>query len=420
MACTQTRSLTQRDLQTIWHPFTQRALDPDPIALVKAKGSYLYTETGKAYLDGISSWWVNLHGHAHPHIAEAISKQCKELDQVLFTDFTHPNAIFLAEKLLELLPHFSRVFFSDNGSTAVECALKMVMQYWTNKKITKRKIISFAGGYHGDTFGAMSVAGKNGFNLPFWPYLFEVESLDPFSEECIEQLKQLIKDEQCACLIYEPLIQGVAGMRIYPKQRLNTLLELCEQAGIMRIADEVMTGFGRTSTLFASEQLTVQPDFICLSKGLTGGFLPMGVTLAGENIYKAFHSQNRLEAFLHGHSYTANPVICAAAIASMQLLDTPHCQKQRDLIKQMHKNFCLKHKDQPKLIRLECLGTILAIEFKGQQGYSATIRDHLIEHFHARQILLRPLGNVLYVLPPYCASSKELNIIYQAIEELWT
>ncbi len=332
------------------------------------------------------------------------------MDQVLFTDFTHPPAIELSERLLALLPAgFSKCFFSDDGSTAVEAALKMALQYWHNRGIKKRRILSLEGGYHGDTFGAMSCAGKNGFNHPFWPYLFEVKTISPpFAENA-----QRLLDTDCACLLYEPRIQGAGGMRIYPQEELNTLLTLCREAGALLIADEVMTGFGRTGPLFVSST-TPTPDIICLSKGITGGALPLGVTVAQEHLYDAFLSKKRSDAFLHGHSYTANPICCAAANASLTLFD----EADRTRIENSHLAFCKKWKNAPQLKRLETLGTLLILEFEGEEGYYSGQRERLIRHFLSHKVLLRPLGNVVYVMPPYCITNTQLEIIYGTLAQL--
>ncbi len=348
-----------------------------------------------------------MHGHAHPVIAEAIAKQARIMDQVLFTDYTHEPAIQLAENLLSILPEgFTKIFYSDDGSTAVEVALKMALQY----SQPKRRVLALEGGYHGDTFGAMSAAGKNGFNKPFWPYLFEVETIPyPFAENASKMV-----DTDCACLIYEPRIQGAGGMHIYPQEELDRLLTICREAGVLLIADEVMTGFGRTGPLFVSEK-TQTPDLICLSKGITGGALPLGVTVAQQHIYDAFLSDQRSHAFLHGHSYTANPICCAAANASLTLFDS----KERTRIEQHHQKFCQKWAGNRTTKRIEHLGTILVVEFKGEEGYFSGQRERLLHHFHEQSILLRPLGNVLYVMPPYCITNEELERIYGTITSLF-
>ncbi|MBI1954743.1 MAG: adenosylmethionine--8-amino-7-oxononanoate transaminase, partial [Proteobacteria bacterium] len=330
--------LSHRDKKIIWHPFTQEKTSPLPIAIQKAKGSYVYDEKGKAYVDLISSWWVNLHGHAHPTIARAIYNQALNLEHVIFAGFTHEPAVKLCESLRTVLPPIlSRFFFSDNGSTSVEVALKMAYQYWWNQKEPQRTLfLSFEGGYHGDTFGAMSVGVKSGFHDSFTGLFFKVLSI-PFPEtweddqdvndkeqEALEHLETYLKNdaERCAAIILEPLVQGASGMRLYRSEFIKTVIDCVRKYGILVIFDEVMTGFGRTGTLFAFQQINNSlPDFLCLSKGLTGGFLPLALTITTEDVYKVFLSPSTF--FAHGHSYTANPIACAAACASFDLLMKP-------------------------------------------------------------------------------------------------
>ena len=407
-----------RDQACIWHPFTQAQTAAPPIPIVKGKGSYLYSETGDAYLDAISSWWVNLHGHAHPYIAEKIAAQAKELEHVLFAGFTHPQAIVLAERLLSLLPcGYSRVFYSDNGSTSVEVALKMAFQVVGNGK----RILSFQDAYHGDTFGAMAAAGKTHYNRPFWPYLFEVHSIIPplpgKEIESWEQCKAVLHSGDIAAFIFEPLIQGAGGMRIHSGDILARMIRACQTKEIITIADEVMTGFGRTGPLFASSQLGVTPDLICLSKGITGGFLPLGATVARKSLFDAFLSPDPARAFLHGHSYTANPLACAAANASLDLLLHPECTAARRMIELEHRQFQKRWRNHPKLIRCDVLGTILVIEYRIENtSYHHPLKTKLLGFFIEKGILIRPLGNILYLLPPYCMTREELCAIYSAIE----
>lgn len=407
----------------IWHPFTQMQTAEPPIHIVKAKGAYLYDKNGKSYLDAISSWWVNLHGHTHPHIVKQITSQANQLDQVIFAGFTHTPAIELAARLLPKLPgNMSKIFYSDNGSTAVEVALKMALQFWHNKKTAKTTVICFKNGYHGDTFGAMSAAGKNAFNKPFWNHLFQVEQIDPAlkgrEKASISQLKAILKEGKAACFIFEPLILGSGGMVIYPAAFLNNLLQLCKIHGILTIADEVMTGFGRTGPLFACDQLDLKPDIMCLSKGLTGGFLPLGATACHKSIFEAFLSPHYEQALLHGHSYTANPLACTSALASLDLLEKENCTFQRQLIHNAHQAFCRKWQASPKLKRCETLGTILALEYQVKKpSYFHSLRDYLYRFFLSRGVLIRPLGNVLYLMPPYCIQLEELHWIYDQIEE---
>lgn len=416
-------SLIEKDLAYIWHPFTQMQTAAPPIPIVRGKGVYLYSADGKRYLDAISSWWVNLHGHAHPLMAEKIKQQADVLEHVIFADFTHAPAVDLAARLLPILPgSMSKIFYSDNGSTAVEIALKMALQYWYNQNnaTPKRKIICFKGSYHGDTFGAMSAAGRNEFNRPFWSYLFHVEAIDPPTKgneaKSLAQLQEILLKGETAAFIFEPLVLGAGGMVMYAPAALDALMALCHASDVLTIADEVMTGFGRTGTLFACAQLQAKPALICLSKGLTGGFLPMGATACTERIYNAFLGEQWQQAFLHGHSYTANPLACSAALASLDLLLDPACTEQRAMIAAAHKAFVKQWQDHPKLKRCESLGTILALEYRcGSASYFQPLRHRLYDFFLNRGILLRPLGNVLYVMPPYCIEAGELAEIYDHI-----
>lgn len=418
----QTHSLVEKDRACIWHPFTQMQTAFAPIPIVKGKGIYLYSENGNSYLDGISSWWVNLHGHAHPYMIEKIKSQAEVLEHVIFADFTHAPAVELGAKLLKHLPNtMSKIFYSDNGSTAVEVALKMAIQYWHNHQIDKTKVICFKKSYHGDTFGAMSAAGKNEFNQPFWNHFFKSEQIDPplkgNEATSLTQLKSILNQGDVACFIFEPLILGSGGMIIYPPEGLNQLIRCCKEHNVLTIADEVMTGFGRTGTTFACEQLSEVPDLICLSKGLTGGFLPLGVTACTKNIYQAFLGDHLKQAFLHGHSYTANPLACSCALASLELLLEKNCLEQRIMIENSHRAFCEKWQDHPLLKRCEYLGTILALEYQVKMSsYFQPIGNELYHFFLSKGILLRPLGNVLYVLPPYCIQADELQYIYEQIE----
>lgn len=416
----QPSSLVETDRACVWHPYTQMHT-ARTIPIVRAKGPYLYAEDGSAYLDAISSWWVNLHGHAHPYIVEKIRSQAEVLEHVIFADFTHPPAVELASRLLSILPGgLSKVFYSDNGSTAVEVALKMALQYWHNRNIPKTKVICFKNSYHGDTFGAMSAAGRNEFNKPFWKHLFDVESIDPplkgQENKSLMQLESILNNGEIACFIFEPLILGSGGMIIYPPDGLSRLIKCCKEHDVLTIADEVMTGFGRTGTLFASEQVSEKPDIICLSKGLTGGFLPLGVTACTTDIYNIFLGEHLHQAFLHGHSYTANPLACSSALASLDLLLDDACKLQREMIAESHKEFCLQWQSHSKLKRCESLGTILALEYQAKSSsYFEPMRDRLYHFFLTKGILLRPLGNVLYILPPYCIQKEELKMIYQEI-----
>lgn len=420
-----TSGLIEKDRECLWHPYTQMKTARNFLPIVRGKGIYLYDENGKSFVDGTSSWCVNLHGHAHPYIVSKLQEQLEVLEHVTFADFTHPWAIELASRLLSILPgSLSKIYYSDNGSTSVEIALKMALQYWSNQnpRTEKSKVICIKGSYHGDTFGAMAVAGQNVFNQPFWKYLFHVETIDfpkkGREEESIMQLKQILHQGEAACFIYEPLILGVGGMHVYSANVLETFLRLCKAYEVITIADEVMTGFGRTTSLFASEYLTETPDIICLSKGLTGGFLPLGATACTQKIYDAFLSDDKHHALLHGHSYTGNTLACCSALASLDLLLEKSSEDQRQMIARQHEIFCQKWQSHPKLNRCVSLGTILILEYKGDlktASYFQSIRDRLYYFFLDRGILLRPLGNVIYLMPPYCILEDELQWIYSVI-----
>lgn len=406
-----------RDQRSIWHPFTQAQTASPPLPIVQGKGVYLYSDTGKEYIDAISSWWVILHGHAHSYIAQKIGIQAEQLEQVIFAGYTHPQAITLAERLLAALPSgYSRIFYSDNGSTAIETALKIALQSVGKKK----RLLTFSGGYHGDTFGAMAAAGKNHFNRPFWPYLFEVESIPPplpnQEEDSWNAFERALAAGDIGAFIFEPLIQGAGGMRPHSGTILAQMIRTCYAQGILTIADEVMTGFGRTGPLFACHALGVTPDIICLSKGITGGFLPLGATVVKEFLFEAFLSSDPLKALLHGHSYTANPLACAAANASLDLLLTTECCEARQMIEKEHQSFRQQWMNHPKLVRCDVLGTILVLEYKLEAELCRyEFRQRLIEYFLENGIILRPLGNILYLLPPYCISQEELRKIYSVI-----
>lgn len=416
--------IVSEDKSFIWHPFTQMQDALPPLVINRGKDSYLYTDDGRAILDGISSWWVNLHGHCHPHIVQKISQQLSRLEHVIFADFTHAPAVDLARSLLSILPtSIKKIFYSDNGSTSVEAAIKMAIQYYwnTNSYHRRKKVICFKESYHGDTFGAMSSAGKNFLNKPFWKYLFEVEQIEiPFlglnEEKVLTTFKSLLESNECACFIFEPLILGVGGMKIYSSEILDTMIGMCKRYEIITIADEVMTGFGRTGTLFACDRLKNKPDIFCLSKGITGGFLPLGVTACSQFIFDAFLSEDKEKAFLHGHSYTGNPLACASGLASFDLLLDPLCEQQRIMIENCHKKFIDLIHLSPSIVRCEVLGTILVLEYRSKnKSFFDKKRDALYQYFINENILLRPLGNVLYVMPPYCIQENELSYIYEKI-----
>lgn len=416
------KTLSERDQEHIWHPYTQMLTAKPAIPIVKGYGAYLIDEQGKRYLDAVSSWWVTLHGHAHPYIAEKVAAQLLELEQVIFAGFTHPAAIALAEALLAVLPsNQKKIFYTDNGSTAIEVALKMCLQYWSNKGQERQKIVAFTNAYHGDTFGSMSVSGRSQWTKPFVNLLFDVQFIAPPRQENLPQLKAYLTEQAAdiACLVYEPLVQGSAGMLMHEASHLDDLMQHCRKEGILLIQDEVFTGFGRTGKNFATDYLKQQPDLMCFSKGLTGGTMPLGVTSCKQEIYDVFLSEDRHKALFHGHSFTANPLACTAALASLELLLNAETQINIARISKQHRSFLKKIKDHPHVKEVRQQGTILAIEWEtgDESSYFNSFRDKLYDYFLERGILLRPLGNVIYLVPPYCIEEEDLNYIYRCLIE---
>lgn len=415
-------TLTERDLKVIWHPYTQMQTAAPPIGIVRGEGAVLYGEDGREYIDAVSSWWVNIHGHAHPYIAKKVAEQLQTLEHVIFAGFTHQPAVELAERLLAILPNNQqKVFYSDNGSTAVEVAIKMCLQYWYNKGEQRTKIMAFKNAYHGDTFGAMAVSGRSAFTNAFEKLLFDVEFIDLPNADNIDSIKYQVSSikTELACFIFEPLVQGSAGMLMYEAEYLNELVAHCKAEGVFTIDDEVFTGFGRTGKAFACEHISEQPDIMCFSKGLTGGTMALGITTCTQHIYDAFLSTNRLKTLFHGHSFTANPVACAAALASMDLFVAPETRENIERIGRSHAAFADEIRHHPKVRTIRQTGTIIAFEWEtgNDTSYFSSLRDTLYQHFLAQGIILRPLGNVLYILPPYCITAEQLNYIYSAIKQ---
>ncbi|MBY0245417.1 MAG: adenosylmethionine--8-amino-7-oxononanoate transaminase [Sphingobacteriaceae bacterium] len=417
-------NLQTRDKKVIWHPYTQMKNALPHLPIVKGEGVYLFDEEGNKYIDAVSSWWVSIHGHANAHIAQKVSEQLYTLEQVIFAGFTHEPAVLLAERLLPLLPaQQDKVFYTDNGSTAVEVALKMALQFFSNRdENTKRKkVLAFKNAYHGDTFGAMSVSGRSIFTDAFESLLFEVVFVDLPTAENIESLKTEIESvaSELACFIFEPLVQGAAGMLMYEAKYLDELIATCKKHEIICIADEVMTGFGRLGTYFACEQLTQSPDVFCLSKGLTGGTMPLGVTTCNAKIFDAFLSDDKLKTLYHGHSFTANPLACTAALASLDILLDEKTKQNLKRIEAQHQEFLLEIEAHPKVKSVRLKGTILAIEWQTNENtsYLSSLRDKLYLFFLSKGIVLRPLGNIIYILPPYVISNEDLSYIYQSIKQ---
>jgi adenosylmethionine-8-amino-7-oxononanoate aminotransferase len=419
-------NLQEKDKKHIWHPYTQEKTASENVIMVRGEGAYLYDEAGNRYLDACASWWTNLHGHAHPYIAQAIADQALQLEQVIFAGFSHPSAISLAEKLLDILPSgFAKVFYSDNGSTAVEAAIKMSLQYWRNRGEDRSKIICFRDAYHGDTFGSMSISARGVFTEPYSRLLFDVIFIDTpdYTNEAqvIEQFHATVGEHHSdiAAFIFEPLVLGSSGMKMYRAGLLDQLLAICAEHHIISIADEVMTGFGRTGRMFAIGHLARRPDIICLSKGITGGFLPFAATITSQFIYDAFYADEKYKMLFHGHSYTGNPLGCAAGLASLEVFEKENTLDRIAAIVSSHTLFSDRIKGHKAIKDIRQCGTILAIEIDtgAGSGYLSSIRDRMYTFFMDRRIMLRPLGNILYMLPPYCISQRDLDEVYGAIED---
>lgn len=425
--------LQAQDKNCVWHPFTPQLTAPPVPVLTRGEGAYLYSADGRKIFDAISSWWVTLHGHCHPYLIAKVHEQFQRLDHAIFAGFTHEPGVVLAERILGLLPAgFAKVFYSDNGSTAVEVALKMALQYWSNCGTPRRKILAFKHAYHGDTFGAMAVSARSVFSQPFWPLLFdEVLFLDPPLRggepgHCLKRLSELqVAPAEIAAFIYEPLLQGAGGMLMQDPAELDACLRWAQEQRIICIADEVATGFGRTGKLFASDYLAAKPDIICLAKGLTGGVLPLSITACKSWVYEEFLHADKTKAFYHGHSFTANPLGCAAANASLDLLLKQECRDSIDAIAAEHVAFARSLRVSelgPCFADIRTLGTVLACEFKQPashpreaSGYLHSLGASMAAFFVDRAVLLRPLGNVIYCLPPYCSKKSDLQQAYEAI-----
>ncbi|MBN9585297.1 MAG: adenosylmethionine--8-amino-7-oxononanoate transaminase [Afipia sp. 62-7] len=408
----------------VWHPFTQHAVQPDATMISRGEGAWLEAADGRRIFDAISSWWVVTHGHRHPHIVQAIRDQAEKLDQVIFAGFTHEPAENLARHLVAITPpELEYVFFSDSGSTSVEVALKMALGFWRNRGFQRSRIVALEGAYHGDTIGGMSVGERGVFNAPYDPLLFDVERI-PFpaagrESKTLDALRVACKRGDVAALIVEPLILGAGGMLIYPPQVLAEMKHICAGHDVLFIADEVMTGWGRTGTLFACEQAGVAPDIACYSKGLTGGSIPLAVTLCRADIFDAHYSTDRSRTFFHSSSYTANPIACAAALANLEVWQREPVMERIGAIAAIHEDRLARLQNDGRFMNVRQIGTIAAFDLAANDpGYLADIGPRLYRGFLARGLLVRPLGNTIYIMPPYCSTAADLGLVYDAVDEL--
>jgi adenosylmethionine-8-amino-7-oxononanoate aminotransferase len=434
--------LVARDRACVWHPYTQMLTRPDPIPIVRGSGVYLYTEDGRCVLDATSSWWVNIHGHAHPKLNEALAAQARQLEHVIFSSCTHRPGVELAERLVDLLPAgLTRVFYSDNGSTAVEVALKLALQYWENRgQPARRTFVALHHAYHGDTVGAMSVSEESIFTRPFASMLFEALrvhapycyrcpiGLDRATCEidCVNALESVLRDRHgsIAGVLVEPMLQGAGGMIVWPREFLAAVRRLCNRFDTLMIADEVFTGFGRTGPMFACEHAAVSPDIICLSKGITAGYMPLGATVTTEDIYDAFLSEDRTKTFFHGHSFTANPLACAVAIASLELFRDDDTLGRVAALERWLRAGLEPLGSNPLVGDIRVLGGVGIVELvadratKAAGGYLDGIGPRLSAAFLDRGLLLRPLGNVVYVMPPYVITEAETAWMLEQVGEV--
>lgn len=436
--------LATRDLARLWHPYTQMLTAPPPIPIVRGEGVYLYTADGRRILDGISSWWVNIHGHSHPKLNEALARQARELEHVIFAGFTHRPAVELAEQLVEVLPEgLTRIFYSDNGSTAVEAALKMAWQYWLNRGEQERKrFVALRFAYHGDTIGAMSVSERSLFTRPFEPLMFQTVRAEPpycyrcplelerasCKIDCLGSLEQVLKEngEEVAAVIVEPMLQAAGGMIVWPREYLEGVRRLCDRYNTLMIADEVLTGFGRTGPMFASEHGPVCPDILCMSKALSGGYLPLAATAATEAVYEAFLSEDGSKTLFHGHSFTANPLGCAVGLAGLELFRSEGILDRVAALERQLTAGLAPLRGLPTVGDVRVIGGVGIVELvedkqtRSAGGYLAGIGPRLAKEFLDRGVLLRPLGNVLYFMPPYVITESETAWVLEQIGEVLT
>ena len=415
-------TLQERDKKHLWHPLTQHKLHPNHIAITKAKGALLFDDKGNEYIDGIASWYTCMYGHCNEYITSRVSDQMQQLDHVVFAGFTHEPAIKLSEELIKILPkNQQKIFFSDNGSTAVDVAIKIALQYHFNQGEKRGKIIALEDGFHGDTFGAMSVSGLSVYNGPFEEFFIDVARIQVPTKENFNTVKtefeKRIKENKVAAFIYEPLVQGAAAMKMFDADLLDQLLAIAKKHNVLTIADEVMTGFGKTGKNFASEYLQNQPDIICLSKSLTAGLVPMAITSCTQKVYDAFLSNDIGKGFFHGHTYSGNPTACTAALAGMELLQSTEIQENISRIIKSHQAFDVKIKKHPKVKTTRQLGIIYALDLNVAMDRYGDLRYKLFNFFMENGVCLRPLGNTIYILAPYVITDTQLQKVYQTIED---
>lgn len=417
------KNLSERDKKYLWHPLTQHKLHPKMLGIVKAKGALLYDEDGNSYIDGIASWYTCMYGHCNPFILDKVYAQMQQLDQVVFSGFTHEPAVRLSEELIKILPqNQEKLFFSDNGSTATEIGIKMALQYHFNKGKKRNILLAFEEGFHGDTFGAMSVSGLSVYNGPFKDFFISVERIPVPTKEnlqsVLKQVKELAEKGTIAGFIYEPLVQGAAAMKMHDANGLNTILEVLQAHDIITVADEVMTGFGKTGSYFASDHMACKPDVICMSKALTGGLIPMAVTSCTKKVYDAFYSDELAHGLFHGHTYTGNPLACTAALASIELLQSTEIQENIERIIASHQKFDTHIKQHPKVANTRQTGVIYALDLNVTMERYGNLRDKIFKHFMDNGVFLRPLGNTIYIQAPYVTTAKQLQKIYTSIEDV--
>ncbi|MEH6512224.1 MAG: adenosylmethionine--8-amino-7-oxononanoate transaminase [Maribacter arcticus] len=413
-------NLSTRDKKHLWHPLTQHKLNKRQLAIVRAKDALLFDENGKEYIDGIASWYTVMYGHSNKHIVSAMTKQMNKLDFVMFSGLTHEPAIELSEKLMEILPaNQAKIFFNDNGSTAIEAAIKMALQFYHNNGELRDTLIAFENGFHGDTFGAMSASGLSSYNGPFEKFLLKVVRIPTPQENNIQEVKsrlaKILQENKCAAFVFEPLVQGAAGMKFHSAKGLDELINLCQENNVLSIADEIMTGFGKTGRNFASDYLENKPDIICLSKALTAGMFPLSITSCSQAVFNRFLSDEVHKGFFHAHTFSAHPIGCAAALAGIELLNSPEIAERRKYIESAHNSFATRIEKHEKVGNVRVMGVILAIDLNIQMERYGNLRDDLYDFFVERGVLLRPLGNTIYVLPPYVITNSELQKIYETI-----